>query len=72
MSDKAFGPAIYLREEVCPMEIWVECFNKDKADFDKIDSNAIYLIMNQIPGWEKTGKKKLMGSYFKKRYYTRK
>ena len=56
MSDKAFGPAIYLREEVCPMEIWAECFNKDKVDFDKTESNAIYLIMNQLPGWEKTGK----------------
>jgi len=70
--DKAFGPAIYQREEVCPMEIWVECFNKDKADFDKTESNAISLIMTQISGWEKTGKSKVMGPYSKQRYYTRK
>lgn len=54
------------------MEIWVECFNKDKADFDKSESNAISLIMTQIPGWIKTGKSKLMGPYSKQRYYTRK
>ena len=70
--DKPFGPALYQREEVCPMEIWVECFNKDKADFDKSESNAISLIMTQIPGWIKTGKSKLMGPYSKQRYYTRK
>ena len=70
--DQAFGPAIYQREEVCPMEIWVECFNKDKADFDKTESNAISLIMTQIPGWIKTGKSKVMGPYSKQRYYTRK
>ena len=72
MPDKAFGPAIYQRKEVCPVEIWVECFNKDKAGLDKTESNAISLIMTQIPGWEKTGKSKVMGPYFKQLYYTRK
>lgn len=70
--DQAFGPAIYRREEVCPMEIWVECFNKNKADFDKTESNAISLIMTQIQGWIKTGKSKVMGPYSKQRYYIRK
>lgn len=67
-----FGPAIYQREEISPIEIWVECFNKDKAGFNNKESNAISLIMTQIPGWEKTGKTKVMGPYSKQRYFIRK
>lgn len=67
-----FGPAIYQREEISPIEIWVECFNKDKADFNNKESNAIFMIMAQIPGWVKTGKTKVMGPYSKQRYFIRK
>jgi len=67
----SFGPAVKQRNNVCPMEIWVECFGKDKADFNKQESNNISLIMAQIPGWIKTGKSKDMGPYSKQRYYSR-
>ena len=67
-----FGPAIYQREEVSPMEIWVECFNKDKADFNNKESNAISMIMAQILGWEKTGKLKVISPYSKQLYFIRK
>ena len=63
---------IYQREEISPIEIWVECFNKDKADFNNKESNAISMIMAQIPGWVKSGKTKVMGPYSKQRYFVRK
>ena len=66
-----FGPAIYQREEVSPMEIWCECFNKERGDLTNKDSNQISMIMAQIPGWEKTTKSKIMGPYGKQRYFTR-
>ena len=68
---EAFGPAIYQREEVSPMEIWCECFNKERGDLTNKDSNQISMIMAQIPGWEKTTKSKVMGPYGKQRYFTR-
>lgn len=67
-----YGPAIYQREEVCGLEIWCECLGKNKADFTSKESNAIAMIMTQIPGWERSGKSKIMGPYSKQRYYVRK
>ena len=67
-----YGPAIYQREEVCGLEIWCECLGKNKADFTAKESNAIAMMMTQIPGWERSGKSKVMGPYSKQRYYVRK
>ena len=67
-----FGPAIYQREEVSPMEIYCECFNKDKGNFEGKEGRAIAAILMQIPGWEKTDKRKTMGPYGKQTVYTRK
>ena len=67
-----FGPAIYQREEVSPMEIFCECFNKDKGDFDGKEGRAIAAILMQIEGWDKTDKRKTMGPYGKQTVYIRK
>lgn len=49
------------REKVCIMEIWCECFCKERADIKRSDSYAIESILKRIGSWErlssnKTGK----------------
>lgn len=50
------------REQVCVMEIWCECFGKNRETLKKSDSYEIEGILNKIGGWtkfagNKTGKK---------------
>jgi predicted P-loop ATPase len=52
------------REQVCIMEIWCECFGKNRETIKKGDSYEIEGILNKIGGWakftgNKTGKKNL-------------
>lgn len=52
------------REQVCIMEIWCECFDKNREAIKKSDSYEIEGILNRIGGWtkftgNKTGKKNL-------------
>ena len=52
------------REQVCIMEIWCECFGKNREALKKSDSYEIEGILNRIGGWakftgNKTGKKNL-------------
>lgn len=52
------------REHVCCMEIWVECFGKERQNLRKTDSYEIEGIINKIGGWKKydansTGKTKV-------------
>ena len=52
------------REQVCIMEIWCECFGKNREAIKKSDSYEIEGILNRIGGWtkftgNKTGKKNL-------------
>ncbi|EOS27147.1 hypothetical protein C806_00740 [Lachnospiraceae bacterium 3-1] len=52
------------RECVCCMEIWVECFGKERQNLRKTDSYEIEGIINKIGGWKKydansTGKTKV-------------
>lgn len=39
------------RRYVCPMEIWCECFGKDKGSIKKRDSTEINAMMIKIEGW---------------------
>jgi len=39
------------RQVVCNMEIWCECFRKDKSQMRKIDSYEITAIMKKIENW---------------------
>lgn len=52
------------REQVCIMEIWCECFGKNREVLKKADSYEIEGILNKIGGWtkftgNKTGKKNI-------------
>lgn len=40
------------RERVCCMEIWVECFGKERQNLRKTDSYEIEGIINKIGGWK--------------------
>ncbi|MPM81850.1 hypothetical protein SDC9_128907 [bioreactor metagenome] len=41
------------RDKVCIMEIWCECFYKERQDLKRGDSYEIESIINRIGGWEK-------------------
>lgn len=66
MSGGEFGKSsqgTVTRERVCIMEIWCECFGKERQNLKKIDSYEIEGILNKIGGWTKytgnaTGKMK--------------
>lgn len=52
------------REKVCVMEIWCECFGKERQNIKKADSYEIEGILNKIGGWKRydansTGKTKI-------------
>jgi predicted P-loop ATPase len=39
------------REKVCIMEIWCECFGKERQNLKRTDSYEIEGILNRIGGW---------------------
>lgn len=41
------------RDKVCIMEIWCECYYKERQDLKRTDSYEIESILNRIGGWEK-------------------
>ncbi len=45
------------RTSVSNMEIWCECFGKDRSNFKRMDSNEISTIMAGIGGWTLSTKK---------------
>lgn len=42
-----------IRERVCIMEIWCECFGKERQNIKKADSYEIEGIINKIGGWKR-------------------
>ena len=46
------------REKVCIMEIWCECFMKERQNLKRTDSYEIEGILNRMGGWEKLDKNK--------------
>jgi hypothetical protein len=42
------------RERVCVLEIWCECFEKDRGSLKRQDANEIDGIMAKIEGWKKS------------------
>ena len=52
-----------LRNRVCNMEIWTECFGKNRSDITPRDSMAIKTIMRKIKGWEFLERKKDFNVY---------
>ena len=60
----SYAKGTVMRERVCIMEIWVECFGKERQNLKKADSYEIEGILNKIGGWKKydsntTGKTKV-------------
>ena len=43
------------RDRVCIMEIWCECFGKERQNIRKTDSYEIEGILNKIGGWKRYG-----------------
>ena len=41
------------RERVCIMEIWCECFGKERQNLKRSDSFEIESILHRIGGWKK-------------------
>lgn len=42
------------RESVSTMEIWCECFGKERANLRRMDSNEITAILARIEGWTRS------------------
>lgn len=53
------------------IEIWCECFKKEKSEMKNADSYAISAIMLQIPGWKRDDSTKRIPIYGKQRLYRR-
>ena len=51
------------RTTVCNMEIWCECFGKDRGSIKRQDSNEIAAIMARLEDWKKLKCKKRFGEY---------
>ena len=44
------------RDKVCVLEIWCECFGKNRADLKKSDSLEINDILSRLDGWSNADK----------------
>lgn len=51
------------RTKVCNMEIWCECFGKDRGSLKRQDANEISAIMAKMDGWQRTSSKQRFGEY---------
>ncbi|OPZ89128.1 MAG: Virulence-associated protein E [Firmicutes bacterium ADurb.Bin419] len=54
---------IYRREAVSNIEIWCECFGKDRANLSRMESSNISAIMARIGGWSKLVRKERIPIY---------
>ena len=59
------------RERVCNMEIWCECFGRERGNLKRQDANEISAIMNNIEGWYKPEGKMRFSLYGVVRGYVR-
>ena len=59
------------RTRVCALEVWCECFEKNKSDMKKSDSIEINNILNRLKGWERSEKMIRFKEYGMQRYYER-
>jgi len=59
------------RTSVSNLEIWCECFGKDRANCKRMDSNEISAIMSGIGGWKIASKKERIPLYGPQWVYVR-
>ncbi len=52
------------REKVCTMEIWCECFGKERQNIKRTDSYEIEGILKKLGGWKRTTETKSGKTYF--------
>ena len=52
------------REKVCIMEIWCECFGKERQNLKRTDSYEIEGILHRIGGWSRLTTNKTGKTYF--------
>ena len=55
-------PGIWPRESVCCLEVWCECFGKNRADITPLDSARIKAILIKL-GWIRQAKKRRISLY---------
>jgi predicted P-loop ATPase len=70
-SDPTRPIGVKRRDWVCNLEIWCECFGKNKEDFDSRSAYPIASIMARIEGWEKDKTQRIIRPYGKQRVYKR-
>lgn len=51
--DGAAANGTVRRDKVCIMEIWCECFCKERQNLKRTDSYEIETILSKLPGWSK-------------------
>jgi len=59
------------RTTVSKIEIWSECFGNDPEDMKRTDSYEIAAIMQQINGWEDSGRRTRLPIYGMQRVFER-
>jgi len=59
------------RNSISCIEVFCECFGRDKAEYGNKQAREMNFMLNQIPGWKKQPKSKLIGSYGRQRYFAR-
>ena len=60
------------RDKVCVLEIWCECFGKNRADLKKSDSLEINGILSRLDGWSSADKTlEYLPIYGRQRVYKR-
>ena len=59
---------VVVRDSVCTLEIWCECFGKERANIRRIDSNDIISILVKL-GWVREHQKKRLSIYGPQYYY---
>ena len=55
LSGDEFGSATgtVVRDRVCTMELWAECFGKEASSMKKTDAYELNAIMSKIEGWKR-------------------
>jgi predicted P-loop ATPase len=62
--DGGISTGIEKRDKVCIMEIWCECFGKERQNLKRTDSYEIEGILNRIGGWQKLESNKTGKAYY--------
>lgn len=65
------GEKLVLRDRICAMEIWTECFNGAARQMQKRDSIEINAILSGMAGWKRVSSRVRCGPYGTQRGFIR-